>query len=446
MKTLKKFFLITAFSLFILFIFIIALLLMFWPKNLENYYQDIDYTQTNSFVQNPDQGFYRTVFIRLEDDGGTFTPALYDDFQMYHLRIDISQLSPQISSQAQRTLDSALKFYFDNQKNVILRFSYDSYFEGNINAEPQMDTIISHIKQLAEIINDNYLVVTAVEAGMIGPWGEMHSSDIATPSNINAVIDAWLEYAPNTNILVRTPKMIYDYLGISYEDITTYDFVADEKTSRLGLFNDAFLSTDSDMGTYTNRQSEIEWIQNNIKSSAYGGEALSSEIGLNDFPDCLDEMYALNLSYLNYEYDEKVISLWQNTNYEDTTAYDYIASHLGYRLTLSNSVFRYNSEFKKLEIDLTIQNDGFSNYVREKDIVIIFVDESGNEYEYVCGKYNGEKKLHLSLTQLPQKQNYTVYISLCNKVNDNKYYEIAFANNSLYNKDLGANMIGRIEF
>ena len=419
---------------------------MFWEKPLYSHLQNIDYSSSNSYIQNPNQGFYRTVFIRLEDDGGTFTPLIYDDFQMYHLRIDISQLSPQISSQAKRTLDSALNFYFDNQKNVVLRFSYDSYFEGNINAEPQIDIILSHIKQLADIINKHTLVVTAIEAGMIGPWGEMHSSDIATPKNINAVIDAWLEYAPKINILVRTPKMIYDYLGISYEDITTYNFVADEKTSRLGLFNDAFLSTDSDMGTYTNRQSEIEWIQNNIKSSAYGGEVLSSEIGLNDFPNCLDEMYALNLSYLNYEYDEKVISLWQNTNYEETTAYDYIASHLGYRLTLSNSVFRYNSEFKKLEIDLTIQNDGFSNFVREKDIVIIFVDESGNEYEYVCGKYNGEKKLHISLTQLPKKQNYTVYLSLCNIVNEEKYYEIAFVNNSLFNTELCANMIGNIEF
>ena len=419
---------------------------MFWPKNLENFYQDIDYTQTNSFVQNPDQGFYRTVFIRLEDDGGTFTPALYDDFQMHHLRIDISQLSPQISSQAQRTLDSALKFYFDNQKNVILRFSYDSYFEGNINTEPQMDTIISHIKQLAEIINDNYLVVTAVEAGMIGPWGEMHSSDIATPENINAVIDAWLEYAPSTNILVRTPKMIYDYLGISYEDITTYDFVADKKTSRLGLFNDAFLSTESDMGTYTNRSEEVDWISKNIVNTPYGGEVLTSSNGLNDFPNCILEMDKLNLSYLNYEYDENVIQNWKDTTYENTTAFEYIRSHMGYRLVLTNSVFKYNEDFKQLEIDLTIENKGFSSYVREKDITVLFVTKDKEIIQKNCGTYNGERNLHLSIDDLPQKQDYEVYISFSNIVDNKRYYDIRFANTELFNSTLYANLIGKITF
>lgn len=442
----KKIFTITTFVLSALFAAALVLLLMFWQVPLFNYYQNLDYSISNEYIKNPDQGFYRTVFIKLTEDGGTFTPVLYEDFQMYHLRIDISDFSDEISYQAKRTLTSALNFYSQNQKNVIVRFSYDPYFEGTANNEPPIDTIISHIGELAEILNDFAPTITAIEAGMIGPWGEMHTSEIATSENINKVIDAWLNNCPDLCVLVRTPKMIYDYLGIDFNNISNYTFTLDEKTIRLGLFNDAFLSTENDLGTYTyNREEEINWISKNITHTPYGGEVLSSSIGLNSFPNCLDEMDALNLSYLNYEYQESVIEQWKNTEYQNSSAFDYIQTHMGYRPALTNSAFWYNNDFRKLEIYLTIENSGFSNYVREKDVTIIFVTENGETYEYNVGKFNGERDLHFTLTNLPPKQNYDVYISLSNIVENERTYSLQFANTILYNSNLQANLIGHIK-
>ena len=40
-----------------------------------------------------------------------------------------------------------------------------------------------HIKQLGSILDKHYHTLIAIEAGMLGPWGEMHSSDIATDEN-----------------------------------------------------------------------------------------------------------------------------------------------------------------------------------------------------------------------------------------------------------------------
>ena len=305
---------------------------------------------------------------------------------------------------------------------------------------------IAFSEKLSEVLNNFKPTITAIEAGMIGPWGEMHSSEIATTENINKVIDAWLENTDDISILVRTPKMIYDYLGIDYNNLENYEFVPNEKTKRLGLFNDAFLSTESDMGTYTNRSEEVDWISKNIVNTPYGGEVLSSSIGLNSFPNCLNEMDKLNLSYLNYEYDENVIQNWKDTTYENTTAFEYIRSHMGYRLVLTNSVFKYNEDFKQLEIDLTIENKGFSSYVREKDITVLFVTKDKEIIQKNCGTYNGERNLHLSIDDLPQKQDYEVYISFSNIVDNKRYYDIRFANTELFNSTLYANLIGKITF
>ena len=443
----KRILTIVFMALALAFSVVMVLLLMFWPKNLENYWQNLNYSESSGYVKNPDNGFYIPVFVKLDESGGTFTPpTLNDDISIYHLRIDISDIKQDIPNQSLRTLSSTLEYFFEKQKNVIVRFAYDSYFEGNIDNEPSIDTIISHIEKLSEVLNNFKPTITAIEAGMIGPWGEMHSSEIATTENINKVIDAWLENTDDISILVRTPKMIYDYLGIDYNNLENYEFVPNEKTKRLGLFNDAFLSTESDMGTYTNRSEEVDWISKNIVNTPYGGEVLSSSIGLNSFPNCLDEMDKLNLSYLNYEYDENVIQNWKDTTYENTTAFEYIRSHMGYRLVLTNSVFKYNEDFKQLEIDLTIENKGFSSYVREKDITVLFVTKDKEIIQKNCGTYNGERNLHLSIDDLPQKQDYEVYISFSNIVDNKRYYDIRFANTELFNSTLYANLIGKITF
>ncbi len=440
---------LTIFSIVLIatFCVIMVFLLMFWPKPLLNHMQNINYAVSDQYVKNPDQGFYRTLFIKLTQDGGTFTPVLYDDFQMYHLRIDISEFENEFSNQALRTLDSALNYYFEKEKNVIIRFSYDANFEGNVNDEPPIDVILSHIGELSEVLNNYVPTITAVEAGMIGPWGEMHSSDISTPENINKVIDAWLDNCPDLCVLVRTPKMIYDYLGVDFNNISNYNFIPNNKTKRLGLFNDAFLSTENDLGTYHyGRENEIEWISENIINTPYGGEVLESDLQSNIFPNCIDEMFSLNLSYLNYEYQKSVIDSWKTLSYENTTAYNYVQTHLGCRLELTNSVFWYNDEFKQLKISLTIDNSGFSNYVREKDVTIIFVSDDNKLFEYNAGKYNGERNFEIILKSLPQKQNYDVYIALSNNIDNVRTYPIQFANTTLYNSTLGANLIGNIEF
>ena len=430
----------------------------------KDYRQNLDYTESTLYIQNPDQGFYRPAFIKLSPNTHSANTPLYNDIQLYHLRIDISDFSKAVNGEddlpltesALNELDRVLQYYKDNQRNVIVRFSYDPYFEGNANCEPFIEMIISHIMDISTILNGYTEVITAIEVGMIGPWGEMHTSTMATSDNISRLIDAYLTHTDYMSILVRTPQMIYNYLGITLDDIDKFTISEQSLAYRLGLFNDGYLGSDTDLGTYDDRERETQWLSNQTAHLPYGGEVTSPSSSLHDIDKCLPEMFLMNLSYLNYEWNDQVVQdKWASSYYTinagndklfyGQTAYQYIASHLGYRFVLTDSVFTYKNSLNKLNISLTIQNKGFGNLNRTKDATIILVDDLGNKESYSIGKYNGENKINAEMDLKLQKGKYKVYLSLAKIDTDGNFtYSIAFANNNIYDEDLQANYIGTI--
>ena len=309
---------------------------------------------------------------------------------------------------------------------------------------------------ISTILNGYTEVITAIEVGMIGPWGEMHTSTMATSDNISRLIDAYLTHTDYMSILVRTPQMIYNYLGITLDDIDKFTISEQSLAYRLGLFNDGYLGSDTDLGTYDDRERETQWLSNQTAHLPYGGEVTSPSSSLHDIDKCLPEMFLMNLSYLNYEWNDQVVQdKWASSYYTinagndklfyGQTAYQYIASHLGYRFVLTDSVFTYKNSLNKLNISLTIQNKGFGNLNRTKDATIILVDDLGNKESYSIGKYNGENKINAEMDLKLQKGKYKVYLSLAKIDTDGNFtYSIAFANNNIYDEDLQANYIGTI--
>ena len=77
---------------------------------------------------------------------------------------------------------------------------------------------------------------------------------------INALINAYLTETKNFPILVRTPDRIYKYLNIKISQIGSYKIKANSKAYRLGIFNDGYLGSETDTGTYTNRKKEVKWL------------------------------------------------------------------------------------------------------------------------------------------------------------------------------------------
>ena len=433
----------------------IILLTLFSLTKLDEYFSN-SFKESIEHINNPDQGFYRPLIVRLKPD--SFSHGTNNPEQVYHLRCDISQFSGAVNSDkvdkkltdiALNGLDNYLYELKKQNKNAVIRFCYDPNYEGKKDQEPSLTTIETHIKQLSEILNKHIDTLTAIEAGMLGPWGEMHSSKIATEENKAKVFKYWLQNTKKISILARTTKAIFTYFGKTLDEMEQYTTQSTEEGYLLGMFNDCYLSTNIDTGTYVyDRTRETNWLSTQNDHLPYGGETCAvSE--MSDLEICLPEMFLLGLSYLNIEYHSGVIEKWKNLKYEESlgadllfygmNGFDYIKRHLGYRLLIKSINVNYEKN-GNYEMKIKMRNVGFGNMWKPKKIDVIFADMNDKEISRQnVGEYHGEMNLSVKGEFLSESNSsqYKVYLSVYGSIEDNvAYYPIQFANEDIYNKDL----------
>ena len=424
------------------------------------HYQKLNYAESREFFLNPDQGFYRTGGLKLyRNQSAKKSYNAPNDFQIVHLRVDISDFSAAVNGVADAELsetnldelDEALSYYKQRGKNVIIRFCYAENFGDKPNQEPAVNMMMKHVEQLCSVLNKYPTTLTAIEAGMIGPWGEMHTSTIANKTVINELIDTFLSNTSEIPVLVRTPQMIYNYLGITFDEIETAEI--EQGAYRLGMFNDGYLGSDSDLGTYTkNREKETAFIARQTEHLPYGGEVTIPNSRLHDIDKCLPEMFLINLSYLNYEWNTYVVQTkWKESKYTKkcgsdklfygASAYEYIRSHMGYRLVLRKSCFYLGAN--GLDIKLTIDNVGFGNFYRSKDATVYFVNGAGEVFSEQAGRFCGERAFDITVPVNLESGSYKVYLAISTLEEGSATYPVRFAND-LWNDKLKANLIGSL--
>lgn len=427
------------------------------PEMPQQYTQNLNYEESTERINNPDQGFYQHISVNVKETGINYDPSIIKgNDQLYHLRINIGDFSRAKNQTADKELtapaligiECLLKDLNKRNKNAIVRFAYD--YDGKKNQEPELDMIIKHIEQFAPILNKYPDTITAIEFGLVGPWGEMHSSTIITKDNINKLIDTYLNNTHQFPILVRTPAVIYNYLGITMDDIDSFTITDDSNAYRLGLYNDGYLGSSTDLNTYKNREKEILWLAKQTSHLPYGGEVVVPDSPLHNIENCIPEMELIHLSYLNKCWNDEVIDKWKqsyylsavgdNTIYYDISAYQYIENHLGYRFVLENSLFEYSDSLLNIKINLDIKNVGFGNLNRTKQMTLLFVDSNGSIIDFDAGIFSGEPEIRIDIPVDIPSGNYKVYLKIDN---GNNQYPLRFANN-LWNNELRANQIGSL--
>lgn len=448
--------------------------------------QNLNYNESIEKINNPDQGFYFPIIVRINENGKVSSQDHVLEwnsdeakYQLYHLRIDISAFSKQVNknedikltSKALDYLNEELALFKSKGKNVIIRFSYHPNYDGAFNSlEPSFNMLLEHAEQVLQVINNYESTITAMEAGFIGSWGEMTSnSSYMNATYYNQLIDKLLSNTNNIPILVRTPNMIYDYAKVSANDVKANKQIElNEKTKQLGLYNDAFMKNWNDLGTYTNldgvdgnslRYTHIEFLKQFTNNTPFGGEALKPNGVLSYIDNCLPEMNDVNLSYLNGIYDSEVINMWKNQTYNSScemgdnelyyneSAFTYIQNHMGYRLVLKNSTFNYSSKFNFLKVDLNIDNVGFGNFNKQKNVKLIFVDSNNQVvFQKQVGTYLGEKSISYQTDINLNKGSYKVYLAIYSGEINNEEYFVRFANRgeNSFNKTFNANLVGEI--
>ncbi len=400
------------------FLFLVAVALLQAPllaAGLVN--QNIDSTDAMETLDNFDRGFYTPQVLHLKPSGGKPIEKPYA--KLLHLRAEISEFS----SHAWLGIDSAsgdtirgkdqdltedalnvLQQTFDNiRKNnghVIVRICYDPWYNGRSNVTPDHEWVLKHVKQLAPVLSKNTDVIVALEMGMHGAYGEMHSDTNITYDRIAEATNLMLRSTPpELKILTRTgnysAKVLgFDDWGVDFHiDGEKFKEIAKAKGDtmyRVGMFNDGYLGTQYDYGTWGAdcatsicREEGVAWLEKYSINTPYGGEALTTAENYQviNTPEFLAyEGFRTHTSYLNIQWNNKLIESWKKTPFtqkdfdydparvDSLSGFKYINDHLGYRFVLRESWMSDTvGDDGILRAKLRIQNVGFGNLTRKMD-------------------------------------------------------------------------------
>lgn len=372
---------------------------------------------------------------------------------------------------------SALRGTFENCRNngstIALRFRYDSNGKGN--PEPNsFEQVLKHISQIKEsgVLEDYKDILMFVESGFVGQWGEQHGGKYVSVDYKAQLLAAMLDCVPSPiPVTVRTPDTFAKYIGITRSQLAEYKAEEGSDAARVGLFDDGYMGSNSDLGTYANREIETSWLGNQTITSYFGGE-FSGNIEFAKKYDtylpenCIPEMYKTHLSYINgnifqlyknYKFGKKYdVEGYDNSAYYGQTVFQFIRDHLGYRFVLNESNFPKSAESgSNLKFSFTVTNNGFANPIKKQKCEVI-LEKDGNfvtaEVELDPTKwYSGNTEtveLNLKLPALLDAGEWKVYFKSSVGVYDLSQYgfrSIRFASKDVWHSTLGANYLGFVD-
>jgi Domain of unknown function (DUF4874)/Domain of unknown function (DUF4832) len=239
---------------------------------------------------------------------------------------------------------------------LMIRAAYNypgSDAEQKAARDAPLSVVLGHIKQLGPIITANADTIVVMQAGFIGMWGESHSSqnDLTTPSNKRTIRDAIYAAVPKSLPVVwRYPRDI-----MSWTDDT-----------RSGFHNDCFLSSKTDVGTYSGDEkigaTERAEMEKRTASTFFGGETcnVGSSTARYDCSAILAEGARFHLSALNSGYYTRFHDGWKSQG-----CFDEVTRRMGYRLELAGA--RIGAQGT---IALDVKNTGWAAPIQARPVVV----------------------------------------------------------------------------
>lgn len=389
--------------------------------------QGIDSTDYMITLANYDRGFYTPQVLHIKPSGGKPIEKPYS--QLLHLRAEISEFSSRawlgidttggkkdttwgksqdLTEDALNVLQQTFDNIRANKGFVIVRICYDPWYNGRSNVTPEHKWVLRHVEQLAPVLSKNTDVIVALEMGMHGAYGEMHSDTSITYDRVAEATNLMLRSTPpELKILTRTgnysAKVLgFDNWGVDFHiDGEKFAEIAKAKGDtmyRVGMFNDGYLGTQYDYGTWGAdcktsicREEGVAWLEKYGINTPYGGEALTTANGYQviNTPEFLAyEGFRTHTSYLNIQWNNNLINSWKKTLFkqkdfdydpahvDSLTGFKYINDHLGYRFVLRESWLSDTvGSDHMLHAKFRVQNVGFGNLTWKAPVKLAVLED-----------------------------------------------------------------------
>jgi len=342
--------------------------------------KEIQYELSNDIFPNPERGFIHNLEIHSE--GTPLNPSMLTALKnenvsmvlrLYYLEnfkdkpINDAELSL-IKSDMQKLRDAGVK--------CVLRFAYTDDMNGT---DASYSIINQHLDQLKLIFEENKDVIAFVQAGLIGAWGEWHSSSngLATVENERKVLDKLLSVLPSEIMVqVRTPAQKQQIFNTNVPIDASIAYTA-EKRARVGHHNDCFMASTDDYGTYTNVQADKEYISSEGLFVPTGGETCPPDPPSSSAtcPVATSTMKQLRWTYLNLDWYKPVIDSWRTAG-----CFEELQRNLGYRLALETaSIPDQIAVNQDVMINIKITNKGYAPLYNHKITTLVLKNKTSGE-------------------------------------------------------------------
>ncbi|RZM31000.1 MAG: DUF4832 domain-containing protein, partial [Sphingomonas sp.] len=292
---------------------------------------------------NPERGFYLPV----ESDLAGLSPrevatAYAKGYRLIYVRIDLEPYRDRALPRALLDrLDSAFAIARREGVKLIVRASYNEPHGETGYQQAQdapLDRVLDHLNALAPVWKRNGDVIAFVQAGLIGAWGEWHTSSngLTAVGPRTRIRDALLAAAPDDRFVqFRYPPYLIDWTPRlpSIESAMSGRF-------RIGFHNDCFLASRTDVGTYdedpARRRSQQAYTDRLGDLAPFGGETCNpaDDAGATPRTRCADiraDGARFNLTYLNASYYRRLFH--DRWTHEGCMAE--VTRKMGYRIVLS---------------------------------------------------------------------------------------------------------------
>lgn len=291
-----------------------------------------------------------------------------------------------------------------------------------------------HIWQLKPIFHEFEDIIMCVKTGMLGPWGEQHSSPLAQDlDTYKKLLDAYLDAVPASRALLTHAGGFLAWYNETYGTAYTFTDIdalpvppEGSPEARFGFFNDSYAAGSwSDNGSLSegnpminsrygssnyDRYKVSKWL--NKQNQIYQGEGGIGNNVFGSMPGAIIEAQQLRTTALNMRHGR--YSLWNDFIYNEAnvtkpiqfpaneeelggetftgaiktaifdpvydgrTGLEYFRDRMGYRLVLREAkVSEQVNRDGALRFEGKIQNVGFGNIVNRKNVSVILKPKTG---------------------------------------------------------------------
>ena len=389
-------------------------------------------------LYNPERGFRLEVALDVAEKNYVWEPEKYPDITSYLEEqsalyasdsVSLVQTYFYLTGAVGRELTDedfqAMSVFLDKLrqlgKKAVLRFAYETQFAGRADVGPTLEDIIRHTQQLKPFLAANKDVIQVVQAGMIGAWGEWHSSFHGlekSDETKRAILEHICQMAPEGRFVqVRVPayKNLLDSASQDYKRVSFHDdFIIIKPHVWDGGMSEGtpayqqivrespWLPVDGELpwGTWSMNEDpdnpEAGWLIDGPQTARrlflqhYTSLSAIHNYKEKDTKDKYSMQYwkETPITEAFLQENKMPVSDGYFTNHDgsrvERNVFDYIRDHLGYRIELQeiNAPETLVANGKN-PVEISLVNRGFSTLFNEHPVYLVLIDSDGQVVQQV---------------------------------------------------------------